>query len=307
MSLLSTLALAELATALLVWTIALWGIAVSQINILQWLFFFAWYPYMLLLDAMLFRLQGKSWLLSRPWDLLRMLFWSVTVWLIFEALNLGLKNWGYVGVTSLWWLRWPCYALAFATVLPGILLTAQVLSALGAWAGFRGPPRNLGSWQPLSLLVGTAFLILPVVFPGYAFPLVWGAFFFLLDPCCDLLGEESLIRRWAAGERQEHLCLLTAGLICGLWWELWNYPAASKWVYTLPLFHSGKIFEMPVLGYLGFLPFALECAVMYNFSKALEARILTGPGSRRSAYLLQVAFWILMFAALDHWTVISFR
>ncbi len=144
MSLLSILAVAELATALVVWTIALWGITVSQEYILQWLFFFAWYPYILFLDGMLFRLQGKSWLISRPLDLLRILFWSVTVWLIFEALNLSLKNWGYVGVTSLWWLRWPYYALAFATVLPGILLTAQVLSALGAWAGFRGPPRNPG-------------------------------------------------------------------------------------------------------------------------------------------------------------------
>ena len=31
---------------------------------------------------------------------------------------------------------------------------------------------------------------------------------------------------------------------------------------------------MPLLGYLGFMPFALECAVMYNFMQALEERVL---------------------------------
>jgi hypothetical protein len=301
------LAAGEMAVALGLWAVALWGIAVHQEAILQWLFFFAWYPYLLFLDGLLFRLQGESWLTTRPRDFLKMLLWSVTVWLIFEGLNLGLKNWGYLGVTPLWWLRWPCYALAFATVVPGILLTAQVLSASGTWASFRGRPRDPSFWQSISLLLGAASLVLPLIFPTYAFPLIWGAFFFLLDPFCDLLGEQSLIRSWAAGERQEHLCLLTAGLICGIWWELWNYPASSKWVYTLPVLNSWKIFEMPVLGYLGFPPFALECAVMYNFLKALDTGILTSPGSRRSAYLLQGAFWILMFAAMDAWTVISFR
>jgi len=33
--------------------------------------------------------------------------------------------------------------------------------------------------------------------------------------------------------------------------------------YTFPMFQNIKIFEMPVPGYLGFLPFALECFSMY--------------------------------------------
>jgi hypothetical protein len=69
----------------------------------------------------------------------------------------------------------------------------------------------------------------------------------------------------------------------------------------------GRIFEMPVLGYLGFPPFALECAVMYNFMQALEERVLTTPPRRGWAYLVQLAFWIIMFAAMDAWTVISFQ
>jgi len=236
----------------------------------------------------------------------RLLSWSVTCWLIFEAFNLVLQNWRYAGLLPHWWLRWPGYALAFATVLPGVLLTARLLAAWGAWRGAEGKSRAWTSWQPLFLILGAPCLVLILTLPHYAFPLVWGALFFLLDPVCDLLAGKSLTRRWLAGERREIFCLLTAGLICGIWWEMWNYPATAKWVYTLPVANFGKIFEMPVLGYLGFLPFALECAVMYNFMQALEERVLTTPRRGWWFWLGQLAFWLIMFAALDAWTVISY-
>lgn len=288
--------------------LGLGGVFFGNRIILQHLYFFAWYPYLLLLDGLLLCLRGESWLFSRPRESLRLLTWSVTFWLVFEAFNLVLKNWRYAGVLPHWWLRWPGYALAFATVLPGILLTARVLAAWGFWQGASGGrSRAWTSWQPLFLLLGAACLILPLTMPRYAFALVWLAFIFLLDPINDLLTGNSLTRRWLAGERQEIFCNLAAGLICGVWWEMWNFPAAAKWVYTLPVLNFGKIFEMPFLGYLGFLPFALEAAVMYNFYQALEKRLLNTPRRRAWAWLAQLAFWLIMFAALDAWTVISFQ
>ncbi len=137
--------------------------------------------------------------------------------------------------------------------------------------------------------MGTACLVLPLVWPRYCFPLVWGAGFFLLDPFVKLLGGRSLIQAWLDGERREHLCLLAAGLLCGLWWEAWNYGATAKWVYTLPVLNFGKIFEMPVLGYLGFPPFALECAVMYNFMQVLDERVLVTARRCRYAVVIQLA------------------
>jgi len=297
----------EIALALAGWAVGLWGIFRGNEIILQYLYFFAWYPSIAFLDGLLFRLRGQSWLLTQPRKFLQMFFWSVTVWLIFEALNLALKNWGYVAVIPVGWVRWAGYVVAFATVLPGVLLSAQVMDALGAWKNLKARPFNPGPWQPVSLLVGVALLILPLTFPRYAFPLIWGAFFFLLDPFCWLLGGPSLIARFAAGERREHLCLLAAGLICGLWWEAWNWFAITKWVYTLPVLGFAKVFEMPLLGFLGFPPFALECAVMYNFLIALDERVLTTPRRRRFSYVLQLAFWIVVFAAMDAWTVLSYQ
>ncbi len=60
------------------------------------------------------------------------------------------------------------------------------------------------------------------------------------------------------------MALMAGGLTCGFFWEFWNYWAAAKWTYTLPFlgpFEQYKAFEMPLLGFLGFLPFALECWV----------------------------------------------
>lgn len=297
----------EICLALAGWAIGLGGIITGQKAVLQYLYFFAWYPYIAFLDGLLFRLRGESWLQDQPRNFFKMFFWSTTVWLVFEALNLALKNWGYVEVLPVAWARWSGYALAFATVLPGVLLTAQVLEALGAFKDAKGRPFHPGLWQPLSLLVGTAFLVVPLILPRYAFPLIWGAFFFLLDPFCDLLGAPSLLARFFQGERRQHLCLLAAGLICGLWWESWNWFALAKWVYIFPWLNFAKVFEMPILGYLGFPPFALECAVMYNFIKGLDERVFTTPRRRAWAYATQVAFWLLIFAAMDAWTVISYQ
>ena len=164
----------EIALALAGWAVGLWGIWRGQETILQYLYFFAWYPYIACLDGLLGRLRGRSWLLTQPRRFLRMFGWSVTTWLIFEAHNLVLHNWGYVAVVPDGWVRWAGYVLAFATVLPGVLLTAQVIDALGAWKGLKARPFNPVNWQPLSLLIGVALLILPLVFPRYAFPLIWG-------------------------------------------------------------------------------------------------------------------------------------
>jgi len=295
---------AQMVVAGVIWFVAIWGRLLGVEPFTTWLYFFAWWPLLLFLDGLLGHLTGKSLIWQRPREFLRLVFFSVTVWLIFEVFNLWLLNWRYVGLDLRPWLRWPGYVLAYATVLPAVLLTAEVLAAWGVAAHLRGQPCRVGHWQPVFLLVGVACLVLPFLAPHYAFPLIWLGFFFLLDPLVDLMSGNSLTRRLAAGERQRHLCLVLAGLVCGLWWELWNYPSLAKWIYTLPVLNFGKIFEMPVLGYLGFLPFALECAVMYKFLTLVDDR-LSG-SARLLFYLGQVAFWLVLFGALDYRTVLSF-
>jgi hypothetical protein len=39
---------------------------------------------------------------------------------------------------------------------------------------------------------------------------------------------------------------------------MWNYWSFPKWIYLIPYVDRPKLFEMPLLGYGGYLPFALE-------------------------------------------------
>ncbi|MCK4404334.1 MAG: hypothetical protein KAW02_04520 [candidate division Zixibacteria bacterium] len=116
-----------------------------------------------------------------------------------------------------------------------------------------------------SIGLGVILLVIPVAFPStYLAVLVWLGFIFLLDPINYFFGTKSLFRDLEKGRLTILLSLFLSGLTCGLLWEFWNYWALSKWIYTVPILESVKIFEMPVIGYLGFLPFAVECYIMYN-------------------------------------------
>jgi hypothetical protein len=297
----------QIGAALVTWAVAFIGAVRGEEWFTGWLYFWAWYPLLFCLDGLLILAKEESRMWNKSGAFVRLAAWSVTVWLIFEGFNLHLQNWRYLGVEPRLWVRWPGYALAFATVMPGIFLVAENLAVRGYFSTSAQRPRELPGWQPLWLMLGAACLALPLVFPQAAFPLIWLAFIFLLDPINDLLTGDSFTRRWLNGGRQEHYCLLAAGFLCGLFWEFWNYFATSRWVYTLPALNFGKIFEMPLLGYLGFPPFALACAIMYNFLVIADERFLTAPRRQRWFWLGQGIFWAVMFWAIDNQTVLSFR
>ena len=71
--------------------------------------------------------------------------------------------------------------------------------------------------------------------------------------------------------------LLIAGLVCGFLWELWNFWAGAKWIYTVPILPDLRLFEMPLPGYAGFPAFAVECFAMYVALRALIWRAGTRP------------------------------
>src|SRR5207247_10598747 len=104
-------------------------------------------------------------------------------------------------------------------------------------------------------------------------------FLFLSDRSNYRLGLSSLIGDFAVGGHVRFYSLLASGFACRWFWEFLNYCAAAKWHYIFPMFQSWKIFEMPVPGYLGFLPFALECFVMYVTASYL-LRICTRKSDR---------------------------
>jgi hypothetical protein len=106
-------------------------------------------------------------------------------------------------------------------------------------------------------------------------------------------------------DRKRIWSLMLGGLICGLIWEFFNFWAGSKWVYSVPFFGKWEVFEMPVLGFLGFPPFALECWILYHLLHAIPQRM--------SSSAARAAWWfglglvsLVIFRGIDNHTVIRF-
>lgn len=225
-----------------------------------------WTCYILLADACVFAIRGSSRLHDERRRFLGMALLSIPLWLIFEAYNLRLQNWTYTGVPEPWPLALLGYGWSFATITPGIFETADLIESF-EWFRPRVPVRFSRAAQQGMIIVGVLCLLIPLIAPqataARLFFLVWIGFVFLLDPINHRLGLPSLIGDFALGHRARIYSLLASGFVCGWLWEFWNYWAAAKWHYIFPMFQQWKIFEMPIPGYLGFLPFALECFVMY--------------------------------------------
>lgn len=231
----------------------------------------AWTGYILLVDNLILKVQGKSLIYNRRKEFFLMLPISVALWLVFEFYNLFLDNWHYINLPEKIWMRLIGYTWSFATIWPAILETAELYRVLRVFDKIEVRERSISpKVLKASIGLGAFMLIIPITFPSrYLAALVWLGFIFLLDPINYFFGARSLLRDLERGKLNILLSLLLAGLTCGILWEFWNYWALGKWIYTVPILGNVKIFEMPVIGYLGFLPFAVECYVMYNFIRLI--------------------------------------
>ncbi|HEV2731324.1 MAG TPA: hypothetical protein VGV15_14940, partial [Terriglobales bacterium] len=62
----------------------------------------AWTCYVLLADAAVLAVRGYSLLHDEPRKFVSIAVLSIPLWLIFEAYNLRLQNWSYIGVPIAW-------------------------------------------------------------------------------------------------------------------------------------------------------------------------------------------------------------
>lgn len=227
-----------------------------------------WSAYVLFVDALVLRRRRASLLHDRPREAAFMAVVSVPLWLVFEAYNLRLANWAYVGVPEHPVVAALSYTWAFATIWPALFETAALLGA-GTGAAAPAPPRGRDALTRWSVAAGAVCLVAPPLLPAavrpWTFGFVWLGFALLLDPLNARAGRPAFLSAWRRGDRGFVYRWLLAGLACGLLWEFWNYWALARWRYVgVPVFPSIKLFEMPVAGYLGFPPFTLEAFAMYH-------------------------------------------
>jgi hypothetical protein len=211
----------------------------------------------------------------------------VPFWWFFEGMNEILRNWHYQAPRPISSAQYFLQAsIDFSTVVPAAMSASflsfkivQRLSGLGAPhpTGERGrlarissrvQTRRASPRSPVgtgvkdsqlataSLLGLLSFSLLPL-FPREAFLLVWIAPLLVIEPMACAIGYPSLLRDVERHDRALIVSIMTGTLFTGLWWELWNYYALPKWTYTIPYVGFWKIFEMPIIGYLGYPFFGL--------------------------------------------------
>ncbi len=224
----------------------------------------AWYGYLLVLDGLILRSQGRSFLSDRRSETVALLFWSVPFWFLYEAYNLVIENWYYVfGLRSDTW-GFAFSAAAFATVLPACFLHAEWLKSMRRFRTIQCRGLRV-TWktEATTWVVGAACAILPLIWPRYAFWLVWGATLGIPEAVNYRLGAPSLLRDLENGRPGRLLRLLYGGAWAGVVWEGFNYWSRCKWIYTVPGLEGWKLFEMPLPGFLGFPVLAVNGFACY--------------------------------------------
>jgi hypothetical protein len=230
-----------------------------------------WPGYLLLLEGILTLQTGTSPVRKRPHHFALLCLASVVIWCVFDWINFYfIGAWVYLGMPqSNPWDRYWGYALAFGSVVPGMLMTGQVFLNLRWFDWARSPGWRMPRWAKwVALWTGAAMAIWPFIRKDPITNLtLWTGLVFFLDPVNLKLGRPSMFRDWQAGWYGRTLAAFAGGLTCGLLWEFWNYWALAKWTYHLPFLGSWeniRYFEMPVIGLIGFIPFGIECWVMWQ-------------------------------------------
>ena len=226
-----------------------------------------WLAYILIVNALTFRRSGRCMLRERPVFLGLLFPLSALFWWFFEYLNRFVQNWYYLEAEHFSPVEYVVFAsISFSTVLPAVLCTAEFLLTFPLLQLGFGSYKKLHASRPR--LLGAACL-LPAclslagigVFPNLLYPLLWVAPLFVMVSLQGLFGVPHAFSSLKNGDWRMVVASSLAAIVCGFFWEMWNFYSLAKWVYAIPYTQRFHLFEMPLLGYAGYLPFGLECAV----------------------------------------------
>lgn len=235
----------------------------------HFLFFPLWLGYILAADALVRARTGSSLLTGARRHAVLLFVLSAPVWWLFEWINLRTQNWIYLGREQFSALSYFCFAtLNFSTVIPAVFETAEWTGMLRRIETLPAGPRLAADHRLAA--AGALMLALLLLFPAVFYPLVWMFPLCLLEPLNRRLGFPSLWNGWERGDWRTTAALGAGALICGFFWEMWNLHSLPKWIYHVPFAGACKVFEMPLLGYLGYLPFGPALFSFYSLACGLS-------------------------------------
>lgn len=205
---------------------------------------------------------------------LSLLLVSIPLWWWFEVVNARVQNWEYLLAAERYskWEYGLMGSLAFSTVVPA--LDAACGLTVKLCHSVREPTIWNLWWYRTQTVVGFIFQILVFVWPTIFYPFVWIAPFLMVDGIMGHKGKGSLVADMVNLRWQPALGVAMGGILCGFLWEFWNFWSTPKWIYHIPLLDFGRVFEMPILGYGGYVPFAWG---IYQLLRAWPVKPSTAP------------------------------
>ena len=234
---------------------------------LQYTFFPLWLGFILAVDGLVLRRTGTSLIVRSPKIMVMMFILAVPYWWMFEAINQVIQNWVYIGSnpeTSLFSLIQT--SLAFSVVIPAVFEVSELVGSFNFINRFARMPALVLNRQQVAIIgiLGVLSLAALLTWPKYLFPITWLSLFFIFDPINYLTGRPSITANVRHGDWRLVVAFALGALICGFFWEMWNYQATISWQYNIGFFDFARIFHMPLLGYGGYLPFGLETYAMFH-------------------------------------------
>jgi hypothetical protein len=248
---------------LLAWTRWLWFAPLQHYT-----FFPLWLGFIVSVNAATERRSGSCLMRRAPRRWLALFGASAACWWVFEWLNRFVRNWHYLNAEDFGAFAYFAHAtVCFSTVLPAVAAVAEWLSFHRQW-NLRVANGPAWTWlarreTAVALVVfGCVSLFATGVRPNWFYPALWVSPLALFLAASVLKGGPSLAHEVARGDWRRAASWMIASLVCGFFWEMWNWLSLAKWIYTVPGVERWHLFEMPALGYAGYLPFGLECLLV---------------------------------------------
>ena len=243
-------------------------------QISQNLFFPLWLGFILLVDGLVLRRTGTSLVVRSPKIMVVMFIVASPYWWAFEGINQITQNWVYVTPTeedSGGLVGVIQASLSYSTVVPAVFEVSELIGSFGFIKRFARLPSLVLSRPQIILagVFGLGSLVTMLIWPTYLFPMTWLCLFFIFDPINNLTGRPSIIAQVKNGDYRTVVAFALGALVCGFFWEMWNRDASVSWEYNIGYLDFARIFQMPLLGYGGYLPFGLETYAMFHFVAGL--------------------------------------
>lgn len=243
-------------------------------QISQNLFFPLWLGFILLVDGLVLRRTGTSLVVRSPKIMVVMFIVASPYWWAFEGINEITQNWVYVTSTeedSGGLVGVIQASLSYSTVVPAVFEVSELIGSFGFIKRFARLPSLVLSRPQIILagVFGLGSLVTMLIWPTYLFPMTWLCLFFIFDPINNLTGRPSIIAQVKNGDYRTVVAFALGALVCGFFWEMWNRDASVSWEYNIGYLDFARIFQMPLLGYGGYLPFGLETYAVFHFVAGL--------------------------------------